>query len=306
MSHSTWLLVVALGALTVSIVLQAILIARDPTPATHDTARLANATSCPPTGGAATIAAAPQACSLPETMRAATYARTWFVLGDEFAAGQGASVSYLSLLQAQARTLTNANPVVVNAVGDANAQSLPDQVDLVRRTTAYRSLLASTQPALVVVSYGAGLLQRQADRGAQDAALSIVMEHLAALTSPGNTSLIPPDRTSQFYVLLLSHPDPTHGGVAVPAECATCPSLNHPTLASRTAHREIYASLRLVYAGLAARHGWAWLDTDVALGSYAWPGAPNCAASAFADCYLYNDLGQSLLASETWKCLSGE
>jgi len=309
MKYTPWLLVTALLALTVSIVLQAVLLGMDASGATghaDGACRPCASSHTDNTTQPSHLSTLATACHLPAAYRAAAYARTWFVLGDEFAAGQGGVTSYIALLQARARALTNANPVVVNAVGADNAQNLPAQVALVRNTAVYRSLVESTQPALVIVSYGAGLLQKQADRGAQDAALSIVEEHLAALTTPTNASLIPAAQSSQFYVLLVAHPDPTYGGISVPAECATCPSLNHPTLASRLAHNEIYSSQRLLYANLAARNQWAWMDTDVALGNYAWPSAANCQASAFVDCYLYSELGQSLLANQVWDCLVQE
>lgn len=297
MTFTPLLLVLSLLAVGASIVLQSLLLSGYPRTEIKSCECNISTSSTPQT-------ASVSSCHVPNAYRAAAYAHTWFVLGDEFAGGQGASSSthYVSLLAAQARALTNVDPIVVNAVGDDNADNLPQQVQLVRRSTAYQTLVQSTQSALVIVSYGAGLLQRQADRGTQDAALSIVMEHYTSLYTPDNSSLIPSDKTAQFYVLLVPHPDPTHGGVGVPSECASCPSLNHPTLASRTAHREIYASMQLFLANLATRRGWAWLDTDAALGEYAWPSAPNCESSAFKDCYLYNDLGQSLLAKTLWSC----
>ena len=302
MNYTPWVLIVALLAVGATIVLQAIMLAHVDTCSctTADGAALTvNISTHTPTPAVAT------ACRAPPAYHTAAYAHTWFVLGDEFARGDGVAANdYLSLMKAQSRRLNNVDPLVINAVGADNVDNLPQQIALVKQSVAYRSLVESTRPALVIVSYGAGLLQRQADRGAQDAALSIVMDHYAALWSDANESLIPPGRASQFYVVLVPHPDPTYGGVSIPAACASCASLNHPTLSSRIAHREIYSSLALFLRNTATRNQWAWLDSDQAFGAHAWPSATNCESSAFNDCYTYNAFGHAQLAATLWQCIT--
>jgi hypothetical protein len=248
-------------------------------------------------------------CSAPASWTGLAYARTWIQLGDSFAAGAGATVpdesSWMAQLRSLARIRLGSAPTVVNAVGTA-ADSLPEQIRLLRASAVWQQLLASREQALLFVSYGAEWLQTRAN---PDAALSTVVEHLALLVGATNVSLIPPDAVAQFGVVLIAHPDPTAGGVYVPADyalCADAPSLNWPTLASRAAHDQIYGgdgALHTHLRRLATRYGWAFVDTDAALGGSAWPAARAADGSAWRDCHSYNDRGHSLLAALLWACL---
>lgn len=247
-------------------------------------------------------------CQLPAEYTALPYARTWIQLGDSFAAGAGATVpaesSWIALLRALARVRLGNSPTVINAVGSA-PDSLPEQIRLLRAQPAWRELLAARERVLLFVSYGAEWLQTRGP----DAALSTVIEHLALLVGSSNASLIPPEAAGQFSVVLITHPDPTAGGAHVPAEYARCveaPTLNWPTLASRAAHEQIYARDGALYGhlqALARRNGWAFVDTDAALGAYAWPSARAADGCAWRDCRSYNDRGHSLLAALLWACL---
>jgi hypothetical protein len=249
-------------------------------------------------------------CQMPYT--ALPYARTWIQLGDSFAAGAGATVpaesSWIALLGALARVRLGSRPTIINAVGSA-PDSLPEQIRLLRAQPVWQELLAARERVLLFVSYGAEWLQARAELGGQDAALSTVIEHLALLVGSSNASLIPPDAADQFGVVLITHPDPTAGGVFVPAEYAQCSgarTLNWPTLASRAAHDQIYARSGALYThlqALATRNGWAFVDTDAALGAYAWPSARAADGCAWRDCRSYNDRGHSLLAALLWACL---
>lgn len=270
-----------------------------------DTDTPPNATPAP----SSTPAVPTYSCELPPDYTALAYARTWIQLGDSFAAGAGASVpsesSWIALLRALARVRLGNDPTIINGVGSA-AGDLPEQIRLLRSLPAWRQLLDTREHALIFVSYGAEWLQARAEQGANDAALSVVIDHLALLLGSTNASLIPPEAAGQFSVVLVTHPDPTAGGVYVPAEYARCVdarSLNWPTLASRAAHTQIYGAMHTHLRALATRNGWGFVDTDAALGTHAWPSARASDGCAWRDCYSYNDRGHAMLAALLWSCL---
>jgi len=248
-------------------------------------------------------AAAGYLCTLPAAYDGVAYARTWIQLGDTFAAGAGASVpaesSWIALLRGYARTRLGNSPTIINAVGTA-AGDLPEQIRLLRALPAWQQLLARRERALIFVSYGVEWLQ-----AVPDAALSTVIAHLALLQGTTNASLIAPDVASQFSVVLVTHPDPTAGGIYVPPEYARCtiPALNEPTLASRATHTQIYANMHAHLHALAARNGWAVVDADAALAPHAWPSAHASDGCAWRDCDTLNDRGHSMLATLLWACL---
>lgn len=264
------------------------------------------ATSPPPTVASA---AADYRCQLPTDYTGLVYAPTWVLLGDDFAAGVGATdaeqTSWWARLRALARVHQGTDPAVMSAVGP-NADNLAVQIEQLAASAEWRQLLADGRQVVLWVSYGAEWLQRRADQGAQDAALSIVLDQLDRLWL--NSTLIPWDGAGRVAVVLVAHADPVAGGVAVPARLAPgCATLNHPTLASRTAHEQIYGSLRTALAALARRRHWAFVDTDVPLGRYAWPSvSARDAGGAFTDCAHYGDRGQALLASVLWACINNE
>ena len=270
------------------------------------------ATTAPaPSPSSAPVSPATQgySCELPADYTALAYARTWIQLGDSFAAGAGASVpsesSWIALLRALARVRLGNDPAIINGVG-TSADSLPEQIRLLQSLPAWHQLLAMREHALIFVSYGAEWLQARAEQGTQDAALSVVIDHLALLLGSSNASLIPPEAAGQFSVILVTHPDPTAGGVYVPVEYARCVdarSLNWPTLASRTAHAQIYNSMHTHLHALATRNGWGFVDTDAALGAHAWPSARASDGCAWRDCYSFNDRGHAMLAALLWSCL---
>lgn len=265
--------------------------------------------SAAPLPSAAPVAPATYSCELPPDYAALAYARTWIQLGDSFAAGAGASVaaesSWIALLRALARVRLGNDPTIINAVGSA-PDNLPEQIRLLRSLPAWRQLLNTREHALIFVSYGAEWLQARAEQGTADAALSVVIDHLALLLGSTNASLIPPEAAGQFSVILVTHADPTAGGIYVPVEYARCVdarSLNWPTLSSRTAHAQIYGAMHTHLHALATRNGWGFVDTDAALGTHAWPSARASDGCAWRDCYALNDRGHAMLAALLWACL---
>lgn len=235
-------------------------------------------------------------------------AKTWFLLGDEFAAGQGSSApsqnSYQALLEAMARDQTGYDPTIINAVG-ANPLNLPEQIRLLRQSSSFRAVVAANEPILLLFSYGAGWLSSQWQTTG-DASVYSLIDQIHMLAG-GNASLIGSDIATHFQVVVMSRPDPARGGVAVPEQYAVCsaePSLNRPSVHSRMAHSQIVTDASLILKQYAIKQGYAFVDVDEALGHYSlaqkrW----DSDATAFRDCSTYNDLGHSFLADLVWQCM---
>lgn len=236
-------------------------------------------------------------------------AKTWILLGDEFAAGYGSSSpaqnSYHALLEAMAREQTGYGPTIINAVG-SNPGNLPEQIRLLRQSSSFRAVVAANEPILLFVSYGAGWLSTQY-QASGDASLYVLDDQLRMIAG-GNASLISADIATHFQAVVMSHPDPSFGGVAVPEQYAICayePSLNRPTLASRDAHNRIVYDSTLMLSRYAKQQGYAFVDVDAALGAYSIAQKRyDSDLTTFRDCYTYNDLGHSFLADMLWQCMS--
>lgn len=220
------------------------------------------------------------------------YATVWAVLGDEFAAGVGArsGVTWPELLRATAKMRTGAAvaPAVLNAAQQGG--SLAQQLAAVLGSPEVQRAVDNREGVLLLVSHGVRKL-------ADGAPLYQVADELGALAN-----------ATAARTVLIAGPDPLWGGTRIDPALAACPpalaALNYPTLATAGAHRQLYAAQRALYTELARRHGWALVDTDAALGRYAWPYAQTPADAAFGDCEHYSELGQGLLADLLWRCMS--
>jgi len=237
-------------------------------------------------------------CQLPAAYTSLPYATTWVVVGDEFAAGFGvdASVSWVALLRATNKVRAGNTPSVLNVAqqGGGIAQQLAAAQD----SQELQQALANREGVLVFVSYGVTKLESEGS----DALLYELADELALVA---NLSLV-----QGVQVLLVMRPDPVYGGVRVPPALQVCPSalemLNYPTVQTRATHLSVYAGVREAYVDLARSAAVGLVDVDAALGRYAWPFAATRTDSAFADCTLYNSMGQSLLADMLWHCMRRE
>jgi hypothetical protein len=251
-------------------------------------------------------------CDIPLAYRSLSSAPTWILLGDEFAAGHGASnptqTSYAAALLEMARHAGSAaaNTNIINAATQ-HTDDLHAQVQALRASSAFASAMQSHEPVLVLVSYGAQWLQQG---GGASASLSRLYAQFASALFNGSDALAPAatttTTTTQVSIILIAPPNPFANGVLVPAELTQCSvgELNHPTVDAYATQRNIYDSVRIMMRSIATRQGYAFVDTDTALAQYAWPTATGRSSSAFADCRLYNDMGQALLAELLWSCFS--
>lgn len=231
-----------------------------------------------------TPATSPQyTCTMPTTYHSLPYAKLWIVLGDAFIAEPG----WLDTLRSTTKLKTGTSVTLLN-VARANS-SLADQLRSVSESTLYQTAVASSDSVLAFVSYGVGVLEA----GGAVASLS---DELDLLLFAANMSF--------SAIVLIDRPDPIFGGVRVPPTYATCPLLNFPTLQTLAEHATLYTTMHLLYKSLAKRRSCAHIETDLALGQYAWPSVQSKDACAFADCQVYNVLGQALLADLVWKCIA--
>jgi len=248
------------------------------------------------------------ACTWPPHYAASAYARYLIAVGDQFAAGAGvdSALNWLALLRGRAHIEVGADVQLLNAA--ATGQALAAQVAAVRASAQYAALLAAGDTALVVLSYGVDEMAAVGGTANVGAVADVLAAALRGSAANASDGLVAPGHEAQFQVLLLLRPDPAAGGVRVPPALMQCAglqrALNYPTLDDYAARLALYGAQRTLCHGEAALHGYGALDVDAALGAYSWARAGSRAACAFADCSVYGELGQSLLAEAVWRCVT--
>ncbi len=258
----------------------------------------------PSPGPVAPLADTGYMCQLPLSYTALPYATTWVIIGDEFAAGAGvdAAVSWVSLLRATNKVRSGVQPAVLNVAQQGG--SIAQQAAAALSSSALQQALANREGVLVFVSYGVTKLESEVGTNYAygDARLYELVDELAPIANLSHIEGV--------QVVLVMRPDPVYGGVLVPLALQQCPdalaALNYPTLQARAAHLSIYGAVREAYSVLARSEGVGLVEVDAALGRYAWPFAKVRTDCAFADCALYNSMGQSLLADMLWHCMRRE